>query len=84
MNYIYMPWISPTFKHEYLDSVSNRNVILRYNYEDLFIMRTGFGLTYNNGVFDVPTKTYAPTVIDKDNVDFLVEAGMYAEDEIFG
>ncbi len=41
-------------------------------------------LTYNNGVFDVPTKTYAPTVIDKDNVDFLVEAGMYAEDEIFG
>lgn len=50
MNYIYMPWISPTFKHEYLDSVSNRNVILRYNYEDLFIMRTGFGLTYNNGV----------------------------------
>ena len=49
LNYIYMPWISSTFKHEYLDSVSNRNVILRYNYEDLFIMRTGFGLTYNDG-----------------------------------
>ena len=41
-------------------------------------------LTYNNGVFDVPTKTYSPTVIDKDNVDFLVEAGMYTEEEIFG
>ncbi len=50
LNYIYMPWISSTFKHEYLDSVSNRNAILRYNYEDMFIMRTGFGLTFNNGM----------------------------------
>ena len=50
MNYVYMPWISETFKHDYLDSVSNRNAILRYNYEDLFIMKTGFGITYNNNV----------------------------------
>lgn len=50
MNYVYMPWISEKFKHDYLDSVSNRNAILRYNYEDLFIMKIGFGLTYNNGV----------------------------------
>ena len=50
LNYIYMPWISETFKHEYLDSVSSRNAILRYNYEDLFIMKIGFGLSYNNGV----------------------------------
>lgn len=49
MNYIYMPWISETFKHDYLDSVSNRNAILRYNYEDLFIMKIGFGVAYNNG-----------------------------------
>ena len=49
LNYVYMPWISETFKHDYLDSVSNRNAILRYNYEDLFIMRVGFGMTYNNG-----------------------------------
>ena len=33
----------------YLDSVSNRNAILRYNYEDLFILRTGFGITFNDG-----------------------------------
>jgi outer membrane protein assembly factor BamA len=50
LNYVYMPWISETFKHDYLDSVSNRNAIMRYNYEDLFIMRWGFGLTYNNGI----------------------------------
>ena len=49
INYVYMPWISETFKHDYLDSVSNQNVILRYNYEDLFIMKVGFGLTYTHG-----------------------------------
>ena len=48
LNYVYMPWISATFKHDYLDSVSNRNAILRYNYEDPFIMKMGFGITYNN------------------------------------
>ena len=47
LNYIYMPWISSTFKHDYLDSVSNRNAILRYNYEDLFIMKIGFSLAHN-------------------------------------
>lgn len=49
LNYIYMPWISEKFKHDYIDSVSNRNAILRYNYEDLFVMKFGFGLAYNNG-----------------------------------
>jgi len=48
INYVYMPWISETFKHDYLDSVSNRNAILRYNYEDLFIMRIGFSMLYSN------------------------------------
>lgn len=50
LNYIHMPWISETFKQNYLDDVGNRNAILRYNYEDLFIMKIGFGLTYNNGI----------------------------------
>ena len=48
LNYVYMPWISHTFKHDYLDSVSNRNAILRYNYEDLFIAKIGFGIRYSN------------------------------------
>ena len=50
LNFVSMPWISSTFKHEYLDSVTNRNAILRYNYEDLFIMKTGVGMSYSNGV----------------------------------
>lgn len=47
MNYVYMPWISQTFKEDYLDNSTSRNAILRYNYEDLFIMKTGFGLSYS-------------------------------------
>lgn len=49
LNYIYMPWISATFKEDYLDDVDSRNSILRYNYEDLFIMKLGFGMSFNNG-----------------------------------
>ena len=51
LNYVYMPWISETFKRDYLDDADNRNAILRYNYEDLFIMKIGFGLTYSVGVY---------------------------------
>lgn len=47
LNYVYMPWISETFRRDYIDSVSNRNAILRYNYEDLFIMKIGLGVLYN-------------------------------------
>ena len=50
LNYVYMPWISETFKRDYLDDVDNRNAILRYNYEDIFIMKMGFGLTYSDEV----------------------------------
>ena len=49
LNYVFMPWISDTFEKEYLDNTGNYNAILRYNYEDLFIMKTGFGYGYNNG-----------------------------------
>ena len=50
LNYVYMPWISSTFKQDYLDDVDNRNAILRYNYEDIFIMKAGFGISYSDGV----------------------------------
>lgn len=48
LNYISMPWISETFQREYLENTTSRNSILRYNYENLFIMKLGFGYTYNN------------------------------------
>ena len=49
VDYVYMPWISETFKRDYLDNAYSRNAILRYNYQDLFIVKMGFGLTYNDG-----------------------------------
>lgn len=49
MNYVFMPWISSTFRTTYLENKTNSNAILSYNYADLFIMKTGFGFSYNNG-----------------------------------
>ena len=55
LNYVNMPWISQKFKEDYLDDVTNRNAILRYNYEDLFIMKIGFAFSYNDGTNAVKT-----------------------------
>lgn len=56
LNYISMPWISETFYNEYLLDTSSRNAILRYNYENLFIMKFGVGYTYNNGRVAIKAK----------------------------
>ena len=59
LNYVFMPWISDTFRHDYLEDDTNRNAILRYNYENLFIMKFGMGWAYNNGsnAFKVAVET---------------------------
>ena len=48
LNYVFMPWISRTFREVYLDNASSRNAILRYNYEDLFIMKWGYTFSYSS------------------------------------
>ena len=55
LNYVFMPWISDTFYHDYLDDKTSRNAILSYNYRDLFIMKTGFGYSYSNGNYAIKT-----------------------------
>ena len=40
--------------------------------------------TYNNDVFEVPTKTYDPYLISAENVDYLVEVGFFTEADING
>lgn len=50
VNYIYVPWISQTFKKVYLDSISNRNSILKYNYENLLITKLGYTYSYNSSL----------------------------------
>lgn len=47
INYIYMPYTSPTFE-EYLDRMDEVNPLLRHSYEDLFIVRLGYTYTYNS------------------------------------
>lgn len=46
INYLYMPWIDPTFKENYLEK--DENYILQYNYDDRLIVRTGYSYTYNS------------------------------------
>ena len=48
LNYVFMPWISETFKNEYLTDNGNRNAVLRYNYENLFIMRLGYSFQFTS------------------------------------
>lgn len=48
LNYVYMPWISDTFRRTYLDNPTSRNAILRYNYENLFIMNWAFTFNYSS------------------------------------
>ena len=55
LNFITMPWISDKFRHDYLEDTSQRNALLLYNYQDLFIMRTGFRYSYNNGRYAIKT-----------------------------
>ncbi len=48
LNYVFMPWVSNTFRKEYLEGEDPRYAILRYSYENLFIMKLGYSFTYNS------------------------------------
>lgn len=48
INYVYMPWISDTFRHDYLEGDNPHYSVLRYSYENLFIVKTGYNFTYNS------------------------------------
>lgn len=54
INYVYMPSVSSTFRDEYLNSTAS-NSILKYNYEDLFIMRLGHSYSYHSPEIDKRT-----------------------------
>lgn len=45
-NYLYMPWIDADFEETYLNK--DQNYILKYNYDNRFIVRTGYSYTYNS------------------------------------
>jgi len=58
LNYVFMPWISETFRRDYLDDPTSRNAILRYNYENLFIMKWGYVFNFNSQPLSAATGTY--------------------------
>jgi outer membrane protein assembly factor BamA len=58
LNYVFMPWISETFRTRYLDDPASRNAILRYNYENLFIMKWGYNFTYSSEILNGANSNY--------------------------
>ncbi len=46
ISYIYLPWISDTFKENYINK--GQNYIFQYNYTSRFIVRTGYTYVYNS------------------------------------
>jgi hypothetical protein len=48
INYVFMPWISDTFRRDYLDNVSSKSSIVRYSYENLFIVNSAYNFVYNS------------------------------------
>lgn len=49
LNYVFMPWISDAFRHDYLEGDDPRYSILRSTYENQFIMATAYSLVFTKG-----------------------------------
>lgn len=62
VNYVKMPWISRTFREQYLDSLGKTNAILKYNYENLLITKLGYTYAYNS-LGTAATSTYGKNAI---------------------
>ncbi len=58
LNYVFMPWISDTFRKLYLEDPESKNAILKYNYENLFIMKWGYSFTYSSRPLSAVTNNY--------------------------
>ncbi len=58
LNYVFMPWISDTFRKLYLEDPESKNAILKYNYENLFIMKWGYSFTYSSRPINAVTNNY--------------------------
>ena len=48
LNYVFMPWISSTFRRDYLDNDNARFAIVRHSYENLFILNSAYNFTYKS------------------------------------
>ena len=48
VNYVFMPWISDTFRDKYINNPESRNAIIAYNYQNLFIVRWGYQYEFSS------------------------------------
>ena len=69
VNYINMPWISQTFREQYLDSIGRQNAILRYNYENLLITKLGYNFSYNSLGTNVHSTYGKNAVVVRGNIE---------------
>ena len=84
LNYVFMPWISDTFREDYLEDETDRNAILRYNYEDLFILHVGYSFSYSSQRSALATSSYSSNAL---SLRFNIEAagnGLYGASKLFG
>ena len=58
LDYVFMPWISDTFREKYLSDPLNRNAILKYNYENLFIMNWSYHFAYSSMPLGASSSNY--------------------------
>lgn len=58
IDYVFMPWISDTFREKYLSDPQNRNAILKYNYENLFIMNWNYHFSYTSRPLGTSASNY--------------------------
>lgn len=58
LDYVFMPWISDTFREKYLSDPLNRNAILKYNYENLFIMNWSYHFSYTSRPLGASASNY--------------------------
>ena len=58
INYVFMPWISDTFREKYLSDPQNRNAILKYNYENLFILNWSYHFAYSSRPLGASASNY--------------------------
>ena len=58
LDYVFMPWISDTFRDMYLSDPQNRNAILKFNYENLFIMNWSYHFAYSSMPLGASASSY--------------------------
>ena len=75
LNYVFMPWISDTFRRTYLEGDNPRYAVLRYSYENIFIMRAAYGFVSkmlrmhqtadgSYAIFSIPYSQYVKFDVD--------------------